>query len=74
VLLYLLLNATQAAYRCLLFLRGKNGGFVPNCGFSLSFSSFSEGTLSYNILKKVPKDTVRVGDDGLSGRAKNAPI
>ena len=35
---------------------------------------FSEGTLSYNILKKVPKDTVRVGDDGLSGRAKNAPI
>jgi len=48
--------------------------FVPNCGFSLSFSSFSEGTLSYNILKKVPKDTVRVGDDGLSGRAKNAPI
>ena len=35
---------------------------------------FSKGTLSYNILKKVPKDTVRVGDDGLSGRAKNAPI
>jgi len=28
----LLLNATEAVYRCLLFLRGTNGGFVPNCG------------------------------------------
>jgi hypothetical protein len=35
---------------------------------------FLKGGHFLYILKKVPKDTVRVGDDGLSGRAKNAPI
>ena len=44
-----------------------NGGGATRFEF-LNFFEFS-----YNILKKVPKDTVRVGDDGLR-RAKNAPI
>ena len=45
-----------------------NGGGATRFEFLNFFES------SYNILKKVPKDTVRVDDDGLSGRAKNAPI
>ena len=32
--LYMILNATEAVYQWLLFLRGKNGGIVRNRGFS----------------------------------------
>ena len=32
--LYVILNATEAVYQWLLFLRGKNGGIVRNRGFS----------------------------------------
>ena len=32
--LYMILNATEAVYQWLLFLRGKNGGIVRNHGFS----------------------------------------
>jgi len=31
----MILNATEAVYQWLLFLRGKNGGIVRNRGFSL---------------------------------------
>ena len=36
MLLYMILNATEAVYQWLLFLRGKNGGIVRNRGFSLN--------------------------------------
>tara|TARA_B100000767_G_C19622383_1_gene474654 strand:+ start:655 stop:840 length:186 start_codon:yes stop_codon:yes gene_type:complete len=32
----MILNATEAVYQWLLFLRGKNGGIVRNRGFSQS--------------------------------------
>ena len=37
--LYMILNATEAVYQWLLFLRGKNGGIVRNRGFPLSLSN-----------------------------------
>ena len=47
--LYMILNATEAVYQWLLFLRGKNGGIVPNRGFSLSLSNLNFKTLNYSV-------------------------
>ena len=50
MLLYSILNATEAIYQRLLFLRGKNGESVRNCG---QFSIFCTG-------KKRPTSAVKI--------------
>ena len=52
----MILNATEAVYQWLLFLRGKNGGIVRNRGFSLSDeepSIASWKTSKIVIIKKI---------------------
>ena len=62
MLLYSILNATEAVYRCLLFLRGKNGERVHNRG---QFSIFC--TQSRYLSQKQADFTISFENNGKIG-------